>query len=68
MDEIDSTHYHLVAGDLRDAKELDQKLLAVGLDKKWVDDYVYIKWLIIYPFTAYLLIAFTSSIVYVIVT
>ena len=34
MDEIDSTHYHLVAGDLRDAKELDQKLLAVGLDKK----------------------------------
>ena len=34
VDEIDSIHYHLVAGDLRDTKELDQKLLAARIDKE----------------------------------
>ena len=54
-----------MASDLKDTKKLDWKLLVAGIDKEWVDEYVYIKWLIIYPFMcAYLLIAFTSSIVY----
>ena len=34
VDEINSTHYHLVAGDLRDTEQLDRKLLAAGVDKK----------------------------------
>jgi len=34
VDEIDSAHYHLVAGDLRDTEELDQKLLAAGVNKE----------------------------------
>jgi len=35
-DEIHSPRYHLITGDLRNVQELNEKLLAAGVDQKWV--------------------------------